>query len=52
MVRKNKVLNKKINSKINVTMIHGSKDEVVPVNYSKKDFKRYLRKRKKKNNNY
>ena len=34
--RKNKILNKKINSKINVTMIHGSKDEVVPVNYSRK----------------
>merc|ERR1712127_803636 len=26
--RKNKILNKKIKSKINVTMIHGSKDEV------------------------
>ena len=34
--RKNKILNKKINSKINVAMIHGSKDEVVPVNYSRK----------------
>jgi len=34
--RKNKILNKKINSKINITMIHGSKDEVVPVNYSRK----------------
>ena len=34
--RKNKVLNKKINSKIQVTMIHGRKDEVVPVVYSKK----------------
>ena len=32
---KNKVLNKKINSKINVTMIHGKKDEVVPVNFSR-----------------
>ena len=31
--RKNKVLNKKINSRIKVTMIHGEKDEVVPVNY-------------------
>ena len=30
------ILKKKINLKINVTMIHGSKDEVVPVNYSKK----------------
>ena len=34
--RKNKVLNKKYNSKIPVTMVHGSKDEVVPVKYSKK----------------
>ena len=34
--RKNKILHKKINSKISVTMIHGSKDEVVPQNYSKK----------------
>ena len=34
--RKNKVLNKKINLKIQVTMIHGNKDEVVPVVYSKK----------------
>ena len=33
--RKNKVLNKKINSKIKVTMIHGEKDEVVPVNFSR-----------------
>ncbi len=34
--RKNKVLNKKINSKIQVTMIHGRKDKVVPVVYSRK----------------
>ena len=34
--RKNKVLNKKVKSKINVTMVHGQKDEVVPVSYSKK----------------
>ena len=37
--RKNKVLNKKIYQKINVTMIHGSKDKSVPVNYSKKVLK-------------
>jgi len=37
--RKNKVLNKKIFTKIYVTMIHGKKDEVVPVNYSKKVLK-------------
>jgi len=34
--KKNKVLNKKYNNKIPVTMVHGSKDEVVPVSYSKK----------------
>ena len=34
--RKNKVLNKKINFKIDVTMVHGSKDEVVPQSYSRK----------------
>ena len=34
--RKNKVLSKKIRSKIKVTMIHGSQDEVVPVSFSKK----------------
>ena len=33
--RKNKVLHKKIKTKINVTMIHGQKDEVVPVNFSR-----------------
>ena len=37
--RKNKILNKKINSNINVTMIHGSKDEVVPQSYSRKVLK-------------
>ena len=34
--KNNKILNKNINSKINVTMIHGSKDEVVPTSYSRK----------------
>ena len=33
--RKNKILNKKINSKIKVTMIHGKKDEVVPISFSR-----------------
>ena len=37
--RKNKILNKKILNKIHVTMIHGKKDEVVPVNYSRKVLK-------------
>ena len=34
--RKNKVLSKKINSKINVTMVHGKKDELVPILFSRK----------------
>ena len=34
--RNNKVLNKKISSQINVTMIHGERDEVVPKSFSKK----------------
>jgi len=34
--RKNKVLSKKINSKICVTMIHGRNDELVPVSFSRK----------------
>ena len=33
--KKNKVLNKKISTNINVTMIHGKKDEIVPTIYSK-----------------
>jgi len=33
--RRNKVLNKKINSRIKVTMIHGKKDGVVPIIFSK-----------------
>jgi len=34
--RKNKILSTKIRSKIKVTMVHGSKDEVVPVSFSRK----------------
>ena len=34
--RKNKALSKKIRSKIKVSMIHGGKDEVVPVSFSRK----------------
>jgi len=34
--RKNKVLSKKINSKICVTMVHGENDELVPVSFSRK----------------
>ena len=45
--RKNKVLKKKINYKINITMVHGQKDEVVPVSYSKKILKIFKNSRKK-----
>jgi len=45
--RKNKILNKKINLKIPVTMIHGSKDDTVPVVYSKKVLKIFVNARKK-----
>ena len=45
--KKNKVLNKKILSKIKVTMIHGSKDEVVPTVYSKKVLKLFPNAKKK-----
>ena len=45
--KKNKVLKKKINSKILVTMIHGKKDEVVPVIYSKKVLKIFKMAKKK-----
>ena len=45
--RKNKILNKKIKSKINVTMIHGSKDEVVPTSYSRKVLKLFTKANKK-----
>ena len=45
--RKNKVLNKKIRSEINVTTIHGGKDEVVPQSYSKKVLKIFSKAKKK-----
>ena len=45
--RKNKVLNKKINSEINVTMVHGQKDEVVPVSYSRKVLRIFQKAKKK-----
>jgi esterase/lipase len=45
--RKNKVLNKKIMSKIQVTMIHGQKDDVVPVSYSRKVLKIFKKAKKK-----
>ncbi len=45
--KKNKVLHKKINSKIIVTMIHGQKDEVVPVLFSKYVLKLFSKAKKK-----
>jgi len=45
--RKNKVLNKTISSKIDVTMIHGDKDEVVPKSYSKRVLKIFNKAKKK-----
>ena len=45
--RKNKVLHRKINSKINVTMIHGQKDEVVPVGFSRSVLKVFSKAKKK-----
>ena len=45
--RKNKVLKKKINSKISVTMVHGQKDEVVPVSYSRKVLKIFQKAKRK-----
>ena len=45
--RKNKVLNKKINQDIKITMIHGSKDNSVPVVYSKKVLKIFKKAKKK-----
>ncbi len=45
--KKNRVFNKKIKSKIKVTMVHGQKDEVVPVSYSKKILKIFTNAKKK-----
>ena len=45
--RKNKVLNKKINSKIKVTMVHGQKDSSVPILYSRKILKIFTKAKRK-----
>jgi len=45
--RKNKVFSKKINSIIPVTMVHGKKDEVVPVLFSKKVLSIFTKAKKK-----
>ena len=47
--RKNKVLNKKINLRIKVTMVHGEKDEAVRVSYSRKILKLFANAEKKLN---
>ena len=45
--RKNKVLNKKYDSGIFLTMIHGSNDKVVPLSFSKKILKMFPNSKKK-----
>ena len=45
--KKNRVLNKSINQKLNVTMIHGNKDESVPIIYSKRILKIFKNAKKK-----
>ena len=45
--RKNKILHKKINIKIPVTMLHGSKDDTVPVIFSKKILGLFVKAKKK-----
>ena len=45
--KKNKVFNKKIFQRLNVTMIHGNKDKSVPVNYSRKVLKIFKNAKKK-----
>ena len=45
--KKNKVFNKKIYDKLKVTMVHGQKDESVPVRFSKKILKIFVNSKKK-----
>ena len=45
--RKNRVFNKKIYHRLNITMIHGDKDESVPVYYSRKILKIFKNSKKK-----
>ena len=45
--KKNKVFNKKIYDKLKVTMVHGQKDESVPISYSKKILKIFVNSKKK-----
>jgi uncharacterized protein len=45
--RKNKILSKKINSIIPVTVVHGKKDELVPISFSKKVLSIFTKAKKK-----
>ena len=45
--RKNKVMNKKININIPITLLHGLRDEVVPVKFSSKIFRNCIKAKKK-----
>ena len=45
--RKNRVLHKKISQNLNVTMVHGNKDNSVPVAYSQKVLKIFKNAKKK-----
>ena len=45
--RKNKVFQKRFKSKINITMIHGKKDEFVPIIYSRKILRLFKKAKKK-----
>ena len=45
--RKNKVLNHKINLRIPIVLLHGTKDKVVPINFSRKIFKIFKKSKKK-----
>ncbi|MDB9795859.1 alpha/beta hydrolase [Pelagibacteraceae bacterium] len=45
--RKNKVLSRKINTKIYVTMVHGKNDELVPVSFSRKVLSLFIGAKKK-----
>ena len=49
--RKNKVLNKKINLDIPIILLHGLKDEVVPLKISMKIMKIFKKSKKKINKN-
>jgi len=45
--RKNKILNKKINTNVPITLFHGLKDDVVPLTFSKKILKIFKKSKKK-----